>query len=348
VTTFGSGLGGAVVIAPQNTYGGSPVFTSGRTLGTFKSFKSTYNQHPVQGGPYLRNGELVDIGSARVLIYLDAKATIIGDVANIGQALLVASAFGSSATLTAIGTTTAFALGGVGGFTISAPDLNNTFIDLQALVPTAAGTQIAETYHSGYITKATYVFDRLGLVSYEYEVDFQFLEKATGAATVSEPAAPIPFSMANASALFKVGAVGSEANVTGVKKCTIVIDRKVADARIYNGAQNKLVPVSNDKAKISVTLDMDYNADAKTALFDLQLAGTPTSLVCTAIGNAIGATGQKDTFSLNPTNLFVDTGGEAPLDGPEIVHNTINLTGTIDAAGDSALKGNLITADTGW
>lgn len=347
MTVIGSGLGGAVVIAPQATYGGTPSFTSGRTLGTFKSFKSTYKQHPVQGGPYLRNGELIDIGSARELIYQDATAVITGDVANIGQALLVASAFGSSATLTQIGTTTAYQLGGASGFSISAPELTNTFIDVQALVPTNAGTQIAETYHSGYITKAVFVFDRTGLVSYEYDVDFQYVEKTTAAATVTEPGGPVPFSMANASALFKVGTFGSEVGLAdAIKKCTITIDRKVAAERIYLGATNKAMPVSNAKADITVALEADYSADAKTALFDLQLAGTATSVVCTAVGGAIGASGSKDTFSLNATNLFVDTGGESPLDGPDLVHNTVNLKGTIDTAGDPALKGSLITADT--
>lgn len=346
MTTFGSGLGGAVVIAQQNTYGGVPSFTSARTLGTFKSFKSTYNQHPVQGGPYLRNGELVDIGSARELIYLDAKATISGDMANTGAALLLASAFGSSATLTAIGTTTAKGLGGASGITLSAPDLNNTFLDVQALVPQTNGTQIAETYHSGYVTKAVWVFDRTGLVSYEYDLDFQYVEKATAAATPSEPAAPVPFSMANTSSAFKIGTLGSETAVTGNRKTTITLERKVSDARIYNGAQYKLVPVSNDKAKITIACDMDYNSDAKTALFDLQLSGAATSIVLTSVMNQIGTSGQFDTFTLNPTSCVVDTGGESPLDGPDLVKNTINLSGVIDPAGDPALKATLITGDT--
>lgn len=346
-STIGSGLGGSVVIAPQNTYGAVPSFVSGRTLGTFKSFKPTYNPHPIQGGPYLRNGELSNIGSARVLTWLDAQGTLNGDMANTGAALLLASAFGSSGTLTQVGTTPAYQLGGAGGISLSTPDKTNTFIDLQAQVPQASAVLVGETYHSGYITKATWVFDRQGLVTYEYGIDFQYLEKTTALATVTEPGGPIPFSMGGSTnSAFKVGAFGSEAQTDGIRKCTISIERPAKIDRIYLGNQYKDVPVASDKVKLNVSLELDYTSAAKTALFDLFLAGTPTSIVCTSVMNQIASTASNDTFTMNVTNAFADTGGESPLDSPDLVHNTIAWSGTIDAAGDPSIKAFLTTADT--
>src|SRR5580704_14262219 len=105
-TTIGSGLGGFAAIAPQPTYGASFV-TPTRAL-TFKTAKSTYNPHIVQGGPYLRNGAIIDLGSTHIQTWLDATGTITGDVITVGHAGLLAAAFGSNATLQELGTTAAY------------------------------------------------------------------------------------------------------------------------------------------------------------------------------------------------------------------------------------------------
>lgn len=341
----GSGLYGSVIVAAQSVYGAIPSFTTSKAP-LFKSFKPTHNQHPVQGGPYLRNGELVDLGSAREAIYLDAIVTLSGDMASTGAAALLNAAIGGGATLSQLGTTLAYGLGGSTGTNIGSAAANGSFIDLQVQNPDAAGTLHPFTYHSGVVTKAVWVFDRTGLVTYEYDLDFQTVETTTVAATVTEPAAPVPFTMANAASAFKVGVKGSETAVGGVRKATITLEPKYNTTRIYLGNQLKSMPVPSDKIKITVALDVDYEADAKAALFDLQIAATPISLVCSAVGAMIGATTTPNTFTLNPTNLFVDTGGEAPLDGPDLIKNTINLSGTIDTAGDPAFNAILLTADT--
>ena len=347
-TTIGAGIGGFCVVAPEATYGASPNYATPRTLGTFKSAKATYRPHPVQGGPYLRNGQFVDIGSARELIWLDAMMTITGDVASTGMGLLLAAALGTSASVTQIGTTTAYELGGASGASIGLPDVNNTFVDVQLGVPTTDATLHAENYHSGIVTKAEWVFERGNLVTYSYDLDFQYLEKTYPLLTPSEPAAPVPFDMALASSFFKMGTLGSEAAVDGVRKCTITLERKLSLERIYLGNVYKDLPVSNDNAKITVGLEMDYTTAAKTAIFDLMLAGTPTSIICEAVGAAIGSSGQNQTFALNVTNAFLDTGGESTPDGPDLVKNTASFSGTYNTSGASPMTATLITADTGW
>ena len=45
-------------------------------------------------------------------------------------------------------------------------------------------------------------------------------------------------------------------------------------------------------------------------------------------------------------NAFIQTGGEAPLDGPDVVKNTVVLKGTINGNNESPMKGTLITEDS--
>lgn len=348
-TTIGSGLGGFAAIVAQPTYGASFV-TPTRTL-SFKSCKMDYDPHIVQGGPYLAGGRLVDLGSAHVDTWLDAKGNLSGDVMNIGHALLLATALGSTSTLTQNGTTTAYQLGGAGGITLSAPDKNNgsgsgCCFDMQLGVPTLDGTLRQENYHSCMITKAEWVFDRSGLVTFSYDLDAQYVEKSTALIAPAYPAAPVPFSMSSASALFELGAFGSEAAVDGVRKCTITMERKLATDRAYLGNTYKDLPVTIERVDLTVSMEADYTVAAKTAIFDLFLAGTPTSILCKAVGNQIGTSGINDTFMVNVTNAFVQSGGESPLDGPDAIKNTVTWKGTIDSAADPAMKALLYTADT--
>jgi hypothetical protein len=69
--------------------------------------------------------------------------------------------------------------------------------------------------------------------------------------------------------------------------------------------------------------------------------------VIAAVGNAIGSSGHNDQFQLVLPGLKIQTGGEAPLEGVDIVKNTINLKGVLDTSGDSP-SARLTTADTGF
>lgn len=350
-TTIGSGLGGFAAIAAQPTYG-NPFVTPTRALNP-RQVKMTYNPHIVQGGPYLANNRVFNLGSAHIDTWLDATGTLSGEMMTSGQALLLATAFGSSSQLTQIGTTTAYGLGGLSGITMGDPATNNgltsgTCFDMQLGVPTTDAIQRPENYHSCVITKATWVFDRAGLCTFEYELDSQYVEKTTSLISPSFTGGPVAFSMSGNASFFKAGAYGAEVAIDGVRKATFSVTRKMATDRIYIGNQYKELPITNGIIDFQVSLDVDYTSAAKSGLFDLFLAGTPTSIIVEAIGAMIGTSGIYNTFGLNATNAFVQTGGESPLDGPDIVKNTIVWAGTIDAANDSPLKGWLYTGDTGW
>ena len=342
--TIGSGLGGFAAIAAQPTYGAT--FATPTRVLMIKSAKATWDPHIVYGGPYLEGGITVVPGAARVATWLDAKGTLAGDVTNTSHALLLKTALASSASLSQLGTTTAYELGGASGASMGVADTNGAYFDMQFGVPTSDGTQKAYNYHSCLITKAEWVFDRSGLVTYSYDFDAQTVETTTALITPSYPTNSVAFNMANASSLFKVGAFGSEASIDMVRKATFTLERPMAVDRIGLGDAVKHNPVTNNYVKLSCTLEADFTPTNKTALWDLFLANTPISIVATAVGSAIGTSGSNNTFGLNLTNAFLDSNGEPNLDGPDVIKNTLTFTGTVDAAADPALKATLITPDT--
>ena len=275
--------------------------------------------------------------------------TLTGDVCNTAYALLLASALGGTSTLTQIGTTTAYGLNGVGPATFGAPDTNLTLLDMQVNDPTADDATLHQfTYHSGIITKSEWVFDKNALVTYSHDIDFQTVDTSTGYTAPSQSTSAVPFNMAGSVPVFQVGTLGAEATIQGAKKVTVTLERKMDTTRIYVGNALKNLPVSNGLVDIKVAIEGDYTSSDKAALFDLQISGVATSVIVKAQGPAIGSSGYNNLFGFNITNMFVDTGGEAPLDGPDIIKNTVNFTGTIDAANDSAFRTYLITGETSY
>lgn len=346
--TLGSGLGGFAAVAAQPTYGATMV-TPSRVISSLKSFTPTHDPHIVQGGPYLQAGNIVNYGSAHVQTWLDATGTISGDFLTSGMALLFATAFGSPTLLTQIASTTAYQLGTT-GITVGAPDKNNgggsgCCFDMQVASPdVSTGTLHQFNYHSCMITKADLVFDRVGLVTFQYAFDAQTVEETTALITPTTTTAPTPFSMANASSLFKIGALGSETALDGCRKATFSIERKLSTDRIYLGNQLKDMPVTSDVVGLTASLEFDYTTQAR-AVMETFLTNTPQSIIATAVGPLI-ASGTYNTVGLQLSNGFIQTGGEAPLAGADIVKNTVTFAGTINAAATSPLTGTLITADT--
>jgi len=348
-STLGSGLGGFAAIAPQPAYGGA--FVTPTRAVTFKTGTSTYNPHIVQGGPYLRYGALVNPGSTHVQTWLDATGTLTGDVVTVGQAALIAWAFASSATLQELGTTTAYALGGSAGVTLQNADANvgagsAACLDMQYGVPTTDAVLHAENYHSCLCTKAEWVFDRAGLVSYSYDWDAQYIETTTALITPTIVTSPVALAMNNTSSTFKVGPYGSEVAMDGVRKATVTIARAYDTNRIYLGNQYKEQPITNNIVDFGLSLETDYTPQALAGIFGSWLTNTPLSVIITSAGPAIGSGGFTNLFSLQLTNAFIDTGGTPTLQGPDIVKNTIVWKGTIDTNNDPAMIAHYVCADT--
>jgi hypothetical protein len=274
-----------------------------------------------------------------------------GDVVTVGQAALIAWAFATNATLQELGTTTAYALGGSAGITLQNADANvqagsAACLDMQYGVPDTSAVLHPENYHSCLCTKAEWVFDRAGLVSYSYDFDAQYIETTTSLIVPTIVTSPVAFAMNNTASSFKVGPYGSEVAIDGVRKATVTITRAYDTNRIYLSNQYKEQPVTNNVVDFSLSLEADYTPSAATNLYNLWLNNTPSSVIISSVGAAIGSGGFNNLFSIQLTNAFIDSGATPTLSGPDLVKNTIVWKGTIDANNDPAMIAHLVTADT--
>lgn len=335
---IGGGLGGAVGIAAETTYG---TFVPPTRWVEVHSAKLQERQH-IATGTGLAYGRSVDLGSRRRQLWADAGGTLDMEFLNTGMALLLVNALGSNATLTQSGTTTAYTLTA----NLGVPD-NQNYFSLQSLVPNTAGTIVRENFHGCKITKSTWTIDLQNPLMWSIDVDAQTKEETAVAGTPTYSSASKIFTPVGMT--FQAGAFGSEATIDGVRKFDLTIERTLKVDRIYVGETVKAEPTTSGVTKITGSMDVDLTPNNKAVLWDLYHSQTAVpSIVAKFTGDPIGSSGKSDTFTLNPTNVFIDTGGTPELDGPDIVTTTMAFTGLIDASNDAALIASLTTADTGF
>ena len=358
MTVIGSGGGAQLMMKAQGTWGGTFMTTGQRSV-PFKTAKLNYDPHYVQGGPYLSGGQLAPLGSARVQTWQDAKITLTVDMLNTAMVPLLIATLGTGS-LSQIGTTIAYGIGGSAGVSASTPDLNSTYLDIQLNVPTDAGVLKPQNFHSCVVQKAEFVFDRANLVMGTFDLIAQYVETSTAALSYTAPTSQVPFAMNNASATaggsipthtsgLAYGTYNSEVSEPGLKKATITLDRKLAAEadRMYLGYQYQQNPVANDYVDLGVALDVDFTAQTATDLWTYLLGGNLTSILCqSVIGTAIvGAS--YPTFSLQIPSFGVDNPDATPSpDGYKLVNSTLSGKGHIDTSGDPWLNCVYITADT--
>lgn len=356
-TTLGSGQGVTATAKTQGTWGGTFMSTGQETL-IFKTAKIDYDPNYVQGGPYLNGGQLADLATTNVLTWQNVKVTLTGDMTTTKAALMLKCALGTSATMTQIGTTTAYGLGGTTGATGSAPDINSTYMDLQLGIPTTDATINPFSFHSGVIQKAEWVFDRAGIVTYTYDFMFQQMETATGYLAPTVLTNPSVFAMATTMAGtgsvpattsgIAIGTYNSEAAIDGIRKATFTLDRKLGRVGEAPYLSEAFVssPITAGLVDLTVALDVDYTPAVLSSLWAEYVAGTSTSIFCQSAGAAIGSSGKFNTFSLQTPAVMWTPGGDPSPNGPELIRSTMTGKGKIDPAGDPWLNAILLSADT--
>ena len=118
----------------------------------------------------------------------------------------------------------------------------SSFLDMQIGVPYTNAEINAQNYKSGVITKAEFVFDRMGLVSYSYDIDFRQPEPTGGALIVpSATVAGVPFAMNETTSAFKIGTPGGAAALEGVRKMTRHARAQDGDRPLVSRARRKVV-----------------------------------------------------------------------------------------------------------
>ena len=351
VFTTGSGLGAWATVARHKEYAEAFVTASPRTL-YFKTFKPVWDPHFVQGGPYLAGGRIADISSAHVKMGLDAKGTLTGDVMTTAQALLLASAFGSNATLKQSGTTAAYELftGTKKGIVLEAPDSHDSakeasFLDIEVGTPYTNAENVGWRYKAGVVTKAEFTFDRMALVSYSYDIDFRKVEEHANPTLPAFTTSGVPFAMNETGSAFKIGNPGSTSALAGVRKMVVTLEHKMATDRWYLGETEKSLPVSNGLVDITVSMEADYTEAAKN-VFNTFLNNEAQEIIAEAEGAEIGTSGKKNKLLFKVPNIFINSGAEPSIDGPDIIKNTITAKATIDTSNDAVVSAELVTGDT--
>lgn len=336
---IGGGLGGAVGLAKETTYG--TFVAPARWIEVHDAKMQERRQDPQQGTG-LASGRSVDLGTRRVSPWFDGGGTVDMEVLNSGMALLLANIMGSSTTLAQIGTTTAYSA----AFSYGVPD-NQNYFSMQVLAPDTGGTIKQQNYEGCKIIKATFTIERGGLLMLSIDVDAQNWQDTSAAGTPSYTENTTSFSAIGMN--FSAGTFGSEAALDGVRKFELTIERTLDVKRIYLGDSQKAEPITIGVTKISGSMDIDLLPTNKAVIWDLfnSQAAVP-SIVADFIGGAIGSSGHNNELKLNVTNAFIDSAGTPELDGPDLVKATIPFTGLIDSANDSPLTATLTTGDTGF
>jgi hypothetical protein len=272
------------------------------------------------------------------------------------MALLFAQCFGYGAVATGLVSSTSPAYTLVTG---ALGVQEGAWFDAEIGLPDTGGTMHFQDYHSCKIVKAEWVIERSGIATYSYDVDAAYVSfpsssAITGAPT--QPTAPVPFSPTNASSLFKVWDGAALSTLDGCRKTTVTLTPKLATDRIYLGNVYKDEPSTIGLIEVAVALEMDYTPTAASDIFKYFVAPNRASLgnnnttdafVVSCAGNQI-AVGINDLVKWTFPELWIMSGGEAPLDGVDIVKNTIMLKGVLDANGDGAAYGVLDTLDSSY
>lgn len=195
---------------------------------------------------------------------------------------------------------------------------------IQAAIPDTSGVQHQYNFVGSKATGATFScgIDTFLTASLTYDV-MQVQE--TGA--LAAPSYPVlnPFNFAQSG--FKWGAFGSEAQIDGVKKVDVKIERKQNVNRYYQGAGGfKREPITNDPVAITGTIESDYVN--KTYFADLFASDTPQSLIWSFTGPLLSPTSFA-TFQIALPSVFIDSPGPQ-LDGKDIVSTSFAFTALND------------------
>ena len=362
IITSGSGLGSFICAAQKKEYAKETfeATMASKTL-YFKSLKGTWDPHPIQGGPYLAAGRIADIGSAHVLMGRDAKATLTGDLMTTSQALLLGNAFGCNPSLKQIGTTAAYEIAHTppgksaeAGLVLEASESHDAeklspWVDLLVGYPYTNAEVTGVEYWGGVITKAEFVFDRMNLISYSYDFEFRTVKEAAVAKVEGTPPTfttnGVPFAMNEGSSEFKIGSPKSTSALQGVRKMTLTLEKKWATDRWYLGQEYKALPVSNGVVDVGLSVEADYTEEAKK-VFKAFLANEALEITAKATGAEIGSSGRKNEVSMTFPNVFINSGAEPEIAGPDILKNTMAAKGTINANNNPVVSATLITADS--
>lgn len=305
--SIGSGLAAQLGVAAETVYG---TYVAPSRFFEFSKESLKMNKRTVQGGG-LAAGRFAQLGSRRVVVGRDASGSVDFDVTTKGMGLLFAHLMGSSATPVQQGGTAAYLQ------THAFGDNVGKSLSVQAGVPETSGTVRPMSFVGGKITGASFECGVDAMLTSTWDFDFRDLDDTKTLAAASYPASGAILGFMSMSV--KIGTVGAEQTVSGIKKWSAKIERPQATSRYYAGASaRKAEPIMNDWLKVTGSLEADF-VD-KTILSDRFMTDGSFSLVVEFTGALIAST-YYETVRFRFPACFLD--GETPtVDGPGLTSGT--------------------------
>lgn len=323
----GSGIGAQMAAAAETTYG--TYVAPNRAYEFTKQSLALRKQTAQSGG--IAAGRLLDRASRRVLTTADAGGTWEMEVTNKLMGLLFQGLFGTSVTPVQQAATTAYLQ------THTMIDVFGKSLTIQAGLPLTTGTVSAKSFVGCKIISAEFACETSGMLTVSLEIDAKdCVEGQTLVVATYPDMSPFHFGQM----AVRAGTYGSEAALDGVRKVSVKIERPQAVDRYYAGqAGRKKEPITNDKVKITGSLEVDY---VDTVLDALNTSDGATSFVWEFLGPIIAST-YNETFRLTLPAIKLD--GEPPqVDGPAVVKPTWSFTGLDDAS--HSVKLEYMSVDT--
>ncbi|MGW1801536.1 phage tail tube protein [Streptomyces sp. NPDC001984] len=307
---IGSGLGGSLGMAMETTYGTYGAPTRWHPLDGFP-FKKVPNYAQAGG---LAAGKMVRRKTRRVLTHHQAEGQFTTEFYHVGMGRLLNLLMGGTVTPVVQGATAAFLQ------THTLQDPAGKFCTWQAGVPTTDGTVRPHTFLGSKVKSVEFSCEVGGHLMMAVEWDCREMVESQTLVAPSYTSGLKPFHFAQGTV--KLGTVGAEASVSGVKKWSLKIERGLDTERFYFGnAGKKSEPLLNDFTKISGSVEVDYENKADFA--DRFHGSTGTSMVMDFQGDLIASTFFERVTFKTPAIFF--TADTPAVDGPGVVNATFNF-----------------------
>lgn len=263
MTVAASGLFSQFGIGKETTYG---TYVAPTRFHHMTGFDLQPEYGRVQAESF-KPGGLTAPGNQYVDTTFGATGQFSSEVMTNGWGLLLEQVFGSS-TSAQEGATTAYTQ------VHTLASTQGKSLSLQGSRP-ISGSSVPVTVKGAKVTSLELSCSTDGLLTATVAFDGREIDNTTALATATYPSAARPWS--GNQMCVKLGAFGSEAEVTGFKGVKLSISRSLDTTRHYAcAAGKKSEPVANDWVSVSGSLSRDWLD--KTTLEDLALANTPTNL----------------------------------------------------------------------
>lgn len=317
-TTVGSGIGSSLGMAKESAWG---TFTTPVRFPEFTSETLEWKPKRIVGTG-LASGNSVQRNSTRQ----QTTSTVTGDIKcpmyYKGMGLFLGGIMGTMGTAPIQqGATAAY----LQTHALTANTIGQSFT-FQKGVPQISNAVIVQYNYTGCkMTKAVFECAADQFLTATYSIDGKAYDTSNTytAATYLTPNPIFAFNQTS----FKIGTLGSEAVVEGIRKFTLTIERPLrVDSFYLDGTGLKAEQVNNNFTKITLDLESDYLLDTNfVAQFN---ADTAQSVIIDSLGPVIASTFHNEIQFQIP-NMRWET-GPPMIAGPDIVQPKLQLIGLFD------------------